>query len=203
MEFNLDVNLNKGISPDMFFFCKMKIESKYGSMFTLLNLIKSPEHFFSNLMESKLLLSTDKYNETKLPEDLVFNMKNLRALFSESEDDLLFWEIFSMYPIKVPNRDGGSRPLRAADVHAQDTQYCKIKYTQLIKKDKTKHEFIVMCLKAELWVRKKSNSFQFMQEFKTWIRSHGWDKYSYAIEDVRKIKMKQSTGTEGYAENEF
>lgn len=203
MEFDLDVFLGKGLTPDAYFFCKMRIEQKYGSMFVFLSLLKNPQGLFDLLIEKKLLLSTQEYEKKKKPQDLIFNMKNLNLMFSENETDSLFWEIFSMYPIKVPSRDGGSRPLRAADVAAQDTIYCKNKYNQIIKGSKVKHERIKMCLQAELWNRKRSNSYQFMQEFKTWIRNQAWEKYAYLIEEVQELKMNRESGDEKYAENEF
>lgn len=114
-------------------------------------------------------------------------------LFEVPDKDKMWEEFFTTFPLKVPSRNGGSRPLRAANLTTEFANKVKPKYLKIIEKSPELHSVIMDSLRAEMDMRRSSSSFQFMHAMDTWLNKREWEKYSYLIEE-KKEKNEQPTG---------
>jgi hypothetical protein len=128
------------------------------------------------LFEKGYLLN---YSEELRVQDLIVSRKEIGKLFGY--DESLFWEIFGTYPIKVSNGSGGTRALRPTTHKSALTKKMKKKYEKKVK-TKAVHEHIMRCLQAELWMRRKSNTLQFMQQLDVYLNQESWYNYEYLLE---------------------
>lgn len=104
-------------------------------------------------------------------------------LFEISDVDGMFNEFYCTFPLKVPGRNGGSRPLRTG-IDTDFAKKIKAKYVLLVI-SKGLHLIAMEALKAEMEMRSKSSSMQFMHAIDAWLNQRDWEKYSYLIEEKR------------------
>jgi hypothetical protein len=128
----------------------------------------------------------------KYAENMIFDREKVNALFRA--DDSLFWEFFSTYPIKVPGRNGGSRILRSVGLDAKETLKMKKKYESIVKDNVVLHKHILKCLDAELFVRRKDNSLQFMKGIEPYLNQQAWTRYEDTLETMTVTKNKPKYG---------
>lgn len=107
----------------------------------------------------------------------------------EDDFDRMWPELVSHFPLKVMGKDG-LRMLRARDANAKTNQKAKRAYEKYVGKDKTKHDYIMKCLKNELVHRKLTSSLGYMQQLQTWVNNHTWEKYDTI--DNEKATSKSS-----------
>ena len=111
--------------------------------------------------------------------------------------DSYFWELFSMYPMKVPGAKGGSRSLRSTNIHSEEAEKCRDKYEAYLQKKSAgmRHAHVMRCLDAELKMRKSSGALPFMAELPTYINQQGWHKYEYLLdEEVSGVQSQEKYG---------
>ena len=110
------------------------------------------------------------------------------------EDDFgrMWSELVSHFPLKVMGTDG-LRMLRARDANAKTNQKAKRAYGKYVGTDKTKHDYVMQCLKNELVQRKLSNSLGWMQQLQTWVNNHTWEKYDTIDNDKATRKSSRIT----------
>lgn len=109
--------------------------------------------------------------------------KKCNELFGFEESK--FWELFSSYPLKVPDGRGGYRVLRTRDPETKEAKEALKKYKKAIKSNR-RHEKVMKCLNLELDSKKRTNSMQFMQQLITWLNQRTWEKYEPLLEDKPK-----------------
>ena len=130
------------------------------------------------------------YNEEMHITDLILSRDKTSKLFGY--DESLFWELFGTYPIKVSNGNGGTRALRPTTHKSALTKKMKKKYEKKVKSVAV-HKHIMRCLHAELWMRRKSNSLQYMQQLDVYLNQESWYNYEYLLE----MSNEQKTNTYG------
>lgn len=166
-----------GITPNQFTIIKLLFEKKYNTLMAFMRTFDFSDDL-ANLLQKGILL---KYQAGEHPATWLLNRQKTRQALEL--DNSPFWELFSLYPLKVPGRNGSSRYLHPADTDAKSTQALKKKYERIVGKSKAKHDEIVACLKAELQIQKASKSLQYMQNLDTWLNQRTWEKYKHALEE--------------------
>lgn len=101
-----------------------------------------------------------------------------------------FEEFFNTYPISVLRPDGNKDYLRV------NKASCKTRYNNLIKKTKTRHDFIVSCLKFEIETRTKEGSLSYMKRMPNWLSSREWEAWAERMEDEVSLKSTSDYGQE-------
>ncbi|HBY70217.1 MAG TPA: hypothetical protein DEG69_22150 [Flavobacteriaceae bacterium] len=119
------------------------------------------------------------YAEDTLVSNLIISREKTSKLFGY--DDSFFWELFGTYPIKVSNGNGGTRALRPTSLKSALTKKMKKKYEKKVK-NKAVHDHIMKCLQAEMWMRRKSQQLQFMQQLDVYLNQESWFNYEYLLE---------------------
>jgi len=119
------------------------------------------------------------YAEDTLVSNLIISREKTAKLFTY--DESLFWELFGTYPIKVSNGNGGTRALRPTSHKSALTKKMKKKYEKKVK-TKATHNHIMRCLQAEMWMRRKSDSLQYMQQLDVYLNQESWYNYEYLLE---------------------
>lgn len=100
----------------------------------------------------------------------------------EIKDEVKSWiEFFMEFPMKVQS-SGGTRPLRPSTLEAKANDATKKKYLSIIKGKPDLHNTIVKILKAEIDMRRRTNSLQFMNAIDAWINQRKWEYYSYLLD---------------------
>ena len=166
----------------------------YTQNYNTLNKLRDENDFESDFIDltGQGYLLNDHRN-CKLSTDFIYDRAKVNALFRS--DDSSFWEFYSTYPIKVPGRGGvGTRMLRSVSIEAKETQVMKKKYESFVKKDAGKHKHIMKCLDAELFIRKKEGSLQFMQGIGPYLNQHSWTRYEGVLEQMQTFKKKTKYG---------
>ena len=176
IEINIQSLIDGELTPNQFTILKVLFEKKIEIAKTILK-AQSYTEDIKVLLTKQYLLKFDR-------EGYLVNTSKCLKLFGLTESS--FWELFSSYPMKVPARNGGYRPLRAASPDAKDAEICKKRYDKVIK-TKEMHDFVIECLNAELAVRRKTDSMQFMQELSVWLNQRTWEKYSYLLESKASL----------------
>jgi hypothetical protein len=159
---------------------------------TLSNLIKDGKGYekdVQNLINRRYLLSDLRYDDIS---KTFFDKKKTKEIFSV--DDSLFWEFFSTYPIKVPGRNGGTRKLRSTGIDALETKNLKKKYESIVKDRNSVHKHIMRCLEAELLIRKKENTLQYMQGMSVYLNQNSWTRYEDVVEQMDQRKIVENYG---------
>jgi len=111
----------------------------------------------------------------------------------EDDFDRMWSELVSHFPLKVLANDRGLRMLRARDANAKTNQKSKRAYEKYVGTDKTKHDYVMQCLKNELVHRKLANSLGYMQQLQTWVNNHTWEKYDTIDNDKATKRSSRIT----------
>jgi len=115
------------------------------------------------------------------------------AMFEHKDEDKLWIEFFTTFPMKVPGRNGVNRPLRPANLDAKSALPTKKKYLAMIKNNPELHKSIIKILNAEIAMRKQAGELQYMHNIDTWLNQRDYEKYSYLIEEKNE-RDKERTG---------
>ena len=75
------------------------------------------------------------------------------------------------------------------EAYAKANSKAKRTYERYVGKDKTRHDYVIKCLKNELIHRKQSDSLGWMQMLQTWINNHTWEQYD-SIENDKPTGAK-------------
>lgn len=129
----------------------------------------------------------------QMPDNSITLRQKALNLFQVKDLEQSFLEFFGAFPLKVPSRDGGSRPLRAKNSDAQSVKSLRKKYQDIIKNNPELHEHILKVLDAEKEMKRKSNSLQFMHNIDTWINQKDWEKFEYLLDEDSK-EIEKVTG---------
>ena len=168
------------LTPNQYYILKLIHQNDYVTIQT-----KFPTFSYELevLKKLKYILFVEYYQETEnsQPEikTISFNKNKLDELFVPKQT--AFWEILSLYPLKVQTSNGGTRVLHAVSLDSKENLALKKKYEDIIKGNPELHNDIVKCLKIEIYLKKNGNSLHYMQELKTWINQRTWEKYSHLI----------------------
>jgi len=131
----------------------------------------------------------------KITNDNEFELRQkAKDIFTVDNLENKWLEFFGNFPIKVPSRNGGTRPLRSVNVDSESNDKIRIKYRKLIKNKPLLHKQILNVLDAELKMRKRSNSMQFMHNIDTWLNQADYDKYLYLLDSSETESKISSYG---------
>lgn len=175
VEVNTDYLLKSQLTANQYIMLHLLFEGKRNTLeqFMLMNDLQSEAE---DLHKRGFILN---WSDDVIIDNLILSRDRCKELFDYQ--DSFFWELFSTYPIKVPNGDGGTRALRPTSLDAKQTKTLKKKYEKKVKK-KDKHEHIMRCLNAEMWMRRKSNTLAYMQKLETYLNQESWYNYEYLLE---------------------
>ena len=175
VEVNTDYLLKSQLTANQYIMLHLLFEGKRNTLeqFMLMNDLQSEAE---DLHKRGFILN---WSDDVIIDNLILSRDRCKELFDYQ--DSFFWELFSTYPIKVPNGDGGTRALRPTSLDAKQTKTLKKKYEKKVKK-KDKHEHIMRCLNAEMWMRRKRNTLAYMQKLETYLNQESWYNYEYLLE---------------------
>lgn len=180
IEVNTKSLIDGGLTPNQFTILKTLFEKKIAIAKQLM-VANDYRSDIAVLKHKQYLLQFDATG-------FLLNDKKCKELFELPDSS--FWELFNMYPIKVPAKNGGYRTLRAGSESAKDTEVCIKRYTKAIK-SREMHDFVLECLELELAMRRKSDSMQFMQELSVWLNQRTWEKYAPMLEEKDNITVER------------
>lgn len=106
-------------------------------------------------------------------------------LFEVSNEDSMWSEFFTTFPLKVPDNKGGSRPLRSGNLETEFAKRVKPKYLGIISGKPELHKAIMASLLAEMDMRRASSSFAYMNAMEAWLNQKNWEKYAYLIDEQK------------------
>lgn len=110
-------------------------------------------------------------------EPIVILRQRTLDLFETDAPQKKFEELWTIYPMKVPNGKGGTRPLRASTLDSKDAETCGTKYKKIIRNSPGLHENIIKALNQELEERARSNTMQYMHLLEVWLNKRAWERY--------------------------
>jgi len=96
-------------------------------------------------------------------------------LFDHSSFKTKFAQLYSMYPMKVPDGRGGYRVLRAKNTDSADAKKAQEKFMLLARKNPTVVDKMIKGLEKQLDTTR--GSLQYMQQFLVWMNNSTWEKY--------------------------
>lgn len=142
------------------------------------------------LQEQELIKITDT-----LSREFELRQKGIH-LFETSTPDTKWLEFLGTFPVKVPARNGGTRPLKISDPNSKGNVKIKNKYINIIKSNPDIHDKIISVLKAEMKMRKDSGEMQYMHNMETWLNQADYDKFDYLLKEEKIESGKSSYGQE-------
>lgn len=107
------------------------------------------------------------------------------ALFEESDCDIKWLELFSSYPIKIPDGHGSYRILRTKDHESKVALELKRMYVHLIKNKVGLHDKIMKGLKSYLDSNK--HKMMYLVSLDKFIKDNMWEMY----EDVEDKEYRE------------
>lgn len=131
----------------------------------------------------------------KITEEGINLREKTIKMFEVGNEEARWQEFFLEFPMKVPARNGGTRPLRPANLEAKSNDKLKAKYLGIIKNKPELHIHILKCLSAEVEMRRRTSTLQFMNAMDVWMNQRIWEKYAYLISD-----KEENVATTGYGE---
>lgn len=175
VEINIEYLISSQLTVNQYVMLNLLYEGKRNS-FEYYLLTYDVHEELKDLSDKGYILN---YAEDTLVSNLIISREKTSKLFGY--DDSFFWELFGTYPIKVSNGKGGTRALRPTSLKAALTKKMKKKYEKKVK-TKAVHDHIMRCLRAEMWMRRKSQQLQFMQQLDVYLNQESWFNYEYLLE---------------------
>lgn len=118
----------------------------------------------------------------KITDENEFSLRQKAINLFQIDSPTTKWlEFLGEFPLKVPGRNGSTRPLKVANADSKGNIKIKKKYLSIIKT--ADHDMIINVLQAEIEMRKKSNELQYMQNIDTWLNQANYDKYKYLVKE--------------------
>lgn len=182
VEIDTSTLFNQGLTPDLY----LLLYSKYYS-----STYEAPELLLRFHLNETSLSYLENEGYIKITDNRFELRDKANQLFNPSTSDQMFYELLSMFPMKVPGSTGAYRILRPKDPSATLNQTAKRKYLSIIKGNKPLHDRIIKALSNELDNRRNSNSFTYMQNFTTWLNQRTWEMYE-GVENEIKTERTES-----------
>ena len=194
VEMNLDFLFEKQLSPSQYALLCLSFEKKFNTADKFIHGGFISEEELKELVAKGFILKKHIDWSEVQTEDLPFSKTKLSELFS-TDAESLFWELMSMYPIKVSS-NRGMRILRPQSVDAKEIKQCKAKYDRYLgtSNQLAKHRHVMDCLNAELAFRKQNDSLGYMRAFHTWINKEDWLTYEHLIDLSNTTKTTTTYG---------
>lgn len=173
------LSFEEGLTPDMYVLLYCKYNNITCTELLDLTISKKVLEYLSNL------------NYIKITEIGFVLRDKAISLFDSSNFEKMFYELLSLYPIKV-NSGTNIRVLRSRDLNSLTNKKAKDKYFKIVKNNKKLHDKIISCLEKELRVKKQSNSMGFMQTLETWLNKRTWELYDDDDLEVEENSNEES-----------
>lgn len=94
----------------------------------------------------------------------------------------MFEQLLALFPTSVLRPDGTKDYLRVGH------ERCKIRYNNIIKKSKARHDHIVKCLELEVNIRTQENKLGYMKRLANWLTAKEWEAWSPRLEEASSPK---------------
>tara|TARA_R110000868_G_scaffold14414_2_gene67023 strand:- start:32025 stop:32585 length:561 start_codon:yes stop_codon:yes gene_type:complete len=98
------------------------------------------------------------------------------SLFEVDQIEAKFNTFWSHFPMKVPDGNGGYRPLRTKEIGTKDYEEARKKYTSLIRFTPGLHEKILKGLDNQLISQK--HKLQYMNHIIAWLNQRIWERFA-------------------------
>lgn len=176
------------ITADLYILLHWKYHGNYRLPLPIVDSLLDDKFAVEYLQEQGFIKLTteDDYNQFELRQKAI-------NLFKPDTPEQKWLEFLGTFPMKVPSDNGGSRPLKVAKPDSKANDKPKAKYIALLKRDPAMHEYIMSVLKAEMEMRRTSNSFKYMSALDAWLNQASYDKYAYLL-DEQQEKEDEGTG---------
>lgn len=112
--------------------------------------------------------------------------QSARDLFDTGSLNRKFAQLYTMFPMKVPDGRGGYRVLRAKNTDSADAKSAKEKFMKMCKTDPTVADQMIKGLEIQLETQR--GSLQYLQQFNVWINQSTWQKYTDLEIDEKEEK---------------
>jgi hypothetical protein len=146
---------------------------------------KLPDEVQAMLLEDDAALEyLEKEGFIKITGHRTFELRQKGIdLFKSDTLEIKWLEFLGKFPLKVPARNGGTRPLKIGNPDSVRNKKIKDKYISIIKSDPSKHRTIINVLEAEVKMRRDSGNLQYMHAMEVWLNQADYDKYEYLLDE--------------------
>jgi flagellin-specific chaperone FliS len=180
LEVSLDTLNRSKITAHQFLIAKLIMDKQFDELEKYLNNTNCKD-VASDLENLHKLgyISVYEYNDFK-------DLKNIRIMSSflkEISGDNFFDELYNSFPVKVV-RDGG-----ITDYLRTDRYNSRKLYDMLVSKNRSKHEHILKCLKAEIDHRERTGSIRYIKRLYNWILSREWRSFEERVADSENVQL--------------
>jgi hypothetical protein len=141
---------------------------------SLLDVIPVSETDINNLIEKNILTKESVY-DIKDFKKLIVSKEFIERLKEKDPFD----EFYELYPSSVVRTDGIKDFLRGAPSR------CRVLYNKQVGRSRSKHEYMIECLKFELTNRRQTNTLSYMKRMYKWLTSEEWTLYDEFMKDTQ------------------
>lgn len=168
IELDLDEAKSLKLTINQFLLIKLLVDKL--DIKSLLDVIPISENDINVLVAKNIL------TKESLGRDIT-EIELTESILEEIKPVDFFMEFYNMYPVSVVRTDNRRDYLRA------DISRCRRYYEKLVGKSKSKHEYMLDCLRFELEFRRKNNSMGFMKRMSKWFMSEEWLMYEEFLKE--------------------
>jgi len=93
------------------------------------------------------------------------------------DEDKVFIEFYEKFPHKVPDGQGGYRPVSTISVNNLSAKNTKKIWDSCLKLNPNMKNVILDCLDKELKYRESNGSLMYLPNIDTWLRNNSWEKW--------------------------
>jgi hypothetical protein len=108
-----------------------------------------------------------------------------KELFESSDE--FFDEFISLFPTRVKLPTGETRILSPNGGNTAVGLKLLKKWKVITKSNPETQKHLVDCLKAEIELRTKTNTLQWMRNSETWLNKCTWEDYEYLLKEGKEI----------------
>jgi hypothetical protein len=173
IELDLQEAKNLKLTINQFLLIKLLVD-KF-DIKSLLDVIPISENDINTLITKNIL------TKESLGKD-ISEIELTESILEEIKPVDYFMEFYNMYPISVRRTDSTKDYLRA------DMSRCRRYYDKIVGRSKSKHEYMLNCLRFELEHRRRNNSMGFMKRMSKWFMSEEWLIYEDHLKELETPK---------------
>lgn len=131
------------------------------------------------------IVRLEKKGYVKITPDEVILRELAKDLFGVKDDYFLQW--LTTYPIRVKKSTGGSRALSPRSDDTIEGKKLRKKWNTMFRGKPLEEKRAIKVLEAELEMRRKANSLEFMVESARWLNGGYHEKYEYLLEEDTNV----------------
>lgn len=126
----------------------------------------------------------EKKGYVKVVESVVHLREKTIQLFEDTED--LFTEFFGKFPLKTPS----NRYLRGGDIESIKGKNARKKWNKHFRNRPNAARKAIQALEAELAMRRRNNSLNFMHNMETWLNQGDYETYYSLVSEQKQLDQR-------------